>query len=97
MQFVTVAEFEVGAGGIFLWVKFPKEVDTSRLAQAGLQSGVAVNPGVEWIADTEAAARWVRICFAHPSERVIRDGVARLAEVCHREFGVPEQLARVHR
>jgi hypothetical protein len=28
---------------------------------------------------------------------VIREGVATLAEVCHREFGVPARLPNVHR
>jgi 2-aminoadipate transaminase len=39
----------------------------------------------------------LRLCFAHPSEQVIREGVARLAEVCHREFAVPARNARGHR
>jgi 2-aminoadipate transaminase len=97
MQFGTETQFDGAAGGIFLWVRLPDKVDTSRLAEVALQSGVALNRGAEWMTDTQAGARRLRICFAHPSERVIRDGVARLAEVCHREFGVPERLAKVHR
>ena len=96
-QFGTAAEFDVPAGGIFLWVKLPDTVDTTRLAQVALQSGVAINPGAEWMTDAEAGKTRLRICFAHPSEQVIRQGVASLAEVCHREFGVPARLANVHR
>ena len=96
-QFGTAAEFDVPAGGIFLWVELPDTVDTTRLAQVALQSGVAVNPGAEWMTDAEAGKTRLRICFAHPSEQVIRQGVASLAEVCHREFGVPARLANVHR
>ncbi len=91
------AEFEDPAGGIFLWVKLPGGVDTTRLAQVALDSGVAINPGAEWTTDAAAGRTRLRLCFAHPPEQVIRDGIARLAEVCHREFGVPARGAKEHR
>jgi 2-aminoadipate transaminase len=62
-----------------------------------LQSDVAINPGAEWMTDTGAGGKRLRLCFAHPSEQVIRDGVARLAEICHREFAVPVRAEREHR
>lgn len=89
-QFGEAARFDDPAGGIFLWVRFPEAVDTTRLAQAALAEGVAVNPGAEWMTDAGVGRRQIRLCFAHPSEDVLRDGVARLAEVCRREFGVPK-------
>ncbi len=88
-QFGVQAEFEIPAGGIFLWVKLPNSVDTTRLAQVALQAGIAFNPGAEWMTDVEAGKRRLRICFAHPAEQTLRDGVARLAQVCQSEFGVP--------
>jgi 2-aminoadipate transaminase len=97
VQFGAAAEFDEPAGGIFLWVKLPDSVDTTRLAQVALQSGVAINPGAEWMTDAAAGKSRLRLCFAHPSEQVIREGVARLAEVCHREFGVPTRSAKGHR
>ena len=96
-QFGETAVFDDPAGGIFLWVTLPKSVDTTRLTQMALQSGVAINPGAEWMTDTTAGQTRLRLCFAHPTEQVIRDGVARLAEVCHREFAVPARSAREHR
>ncbi len=96
-QFGADIEFDDPAGGIFLWVTLPEHVDTTRLAQLGIESGVAVNPGAEWMTDVEAGARRVRICFAHPPEQIIREGVERLAEICHREFGVPGRAAKAHR
>jgi 2-aminoadipate transaminase len=94
-QFGGDAQFEYPAGGIFLWVKLPDRVDTTRLAQAALQAGIAVNPGAEWMTDAQVGKAWIRVCFAHPSEQVIREGVAQLAQVCRREFGVP--TAGMHR
>ncbi|MEO8164908.1 MAG: PLP-dependent aminotransferase family protein, partial [Betaproteobacteria bacterium] len=96
-QFGAQAELEVPAGGIFLWVKLPAGVDTTRLAQVALQSGVAINPGAEWMTDAEDGKTRLRLCFAHPPEHVIRAGIAHLAEVCHREFSVPERNAKGHR
>ena len=39
----------------------------------------------------------MRLCFASPTHDEIREGVAALAEVCRREFGVPTRIANVER
>jgi 2-aminoadipate transaminase len=94
-QFGTSAEFETPQGGIFLWVKLPDHVDTLKLYQAALKAGVAINPGPEWSTDKTYAGSRLRLCFASPSHEQIREGVATLAEVCRREFGVPMRSANV--
>jgi len=94
-QFGTAAEFDAPKGGIFLWVKLPDAVDTQKLAQAALKSGVAINPGFEWAPDKAYGRPRLRLCFGNPSHDEIRQGVAMLAEVCHREFGVPSRIANV--
>jgi len=96
-QFGEAAQFDDPAGGIFLWVKLPESVETTRLTQLALQSGVSVNPGAEWMTDAGAGRKRIRLCFAHPSEETIREGIARLAEVCHREFAVPARKEKEHR
>ena len=94
-QFGTTAEFDDPPGGIFLWIKLPDEVDTLKLAQAALAAGVAINPGPEWSTDKAHARSRLRLCFASPTVEEIRQGVAALAEVCGREFGVPTRIANV--
>ncbi len=94
-QFGTAAEFDDPKGGIFLWVKLPDVVDTMKLYQAGLAAGVAINPGPEWSTDKSYSRSRMRLCFANPSHEAIRAGVATLAEVCRREFGVPDRIANV--
>ena len=96
-QFGTAAEFEDPKGGIFLWVKLPDEVDTQKLYQPALAAGVAINPGPEWTTDKAYGRSRTRLCFANPSHEDIRQGVATLAEVCRREFGVPNRIANVER
>src|SRR5262249_23955098 len=96
-QFGTVAEFDDPKGGIFLWVKLPDAVDTQKLAQAALAAGVAINPGRDWSTQEAHGKSRLRLCFANPSTQAIREGVAVLADVCRREFAVPERIANVER
>jgi 2-aminoadipate transaminase len=94
-QFGTSAEFEAPKGGIFLWVKLPDNVDTLKLYQAALAAGVAINPGPEWSTNKGYSTSRLRLCFASPSAEQIREGVAVLADVCRKEFGVPVRIANV--
>ncbi|MEM8976002.1 MAG: PLP-dependent aminotransferase family protein [Pseudomonadota bacterium] len=96
-NFGTAAEFEQPPGGIFLWVKLPEQVDTSKLMQIAGSEGVSINPGVEWSIEGDGAKRSLRICYANPPIETIRSGVAKLAEICNREFGVPTHIANVER
>jgi 2-aminoadipate transaminase len=96
-QFGTAAEFEDPKGGIFLWVKLPDNVDTLKLYQAALAAGVAINPGPEWSTNKAYAGSRLRLCFASPSHEQIREGVAVLADVCRKEFGVPARSANVEK
>jgi 2-aminoadipate transaminase len=96
-NFGTAAEFDVPDGGIFLWIKLPDTVDTLKLFQAAGKEGVSLNPGAEWSVDPVHGKSRLRLCFANPTEQVIREGVAKLAEICNREFGVPTRIANVGR
>lgn len=87
-HFGSAAEFEDPKGGIFLWVKLPEEVDTLKLYQSALKAGVAINPGPEWSVNKARARNRLRLCFASPSHEEIHAGVAALADVCRREFGM---------
>jgi 2-aminoadipate transaminase len=88
-HFGAAVEFDEPKGGIFLWVKLPDGVDTEKLYQPALAAGVAINPGPQWSVDKAHGRSRLRLCFASPSHEEIHQGVAALAEVCRREFGVP--------
>jgi 2-aminoadipate transaminase len=88
-HFGAAAQFDDAKGGIFLWVTLPEGVDTLKLYQPALAAGVAINPGPEWSVNKSRARNRLRLCFASPSHEEINQGVATLAEVCRREFGVP--------
>lgn len=92
-NFGAAAEFDDPKGGIFLWVKLPDGVDTMKLYQPALEAGVAINPGPEWSVNKGHSRSRMRLCFASPSHEEISQGVATLAEVCRREFGIPASPA----
>ena len=96
-QFGTSAEFDDPKGGIFLWVKLPDNVDTMKLYQAALAAGIAINPGTEWSVNAAHSKSRLRLCFASPSVTDIREGIAALADVCRREFGVPTRSANIEK
>ena len=77
--------------------QLPDNVDTMKLYQAALKEGVAINPGNDWSTDKGHSAARLRICFASPTHQQIREGIAVLAEVCRKEFGVPTRSANVER
>ncbi|MDG2286426.1 MAG: PLP-dependent aminotransferase family protein [Alphaproteobacteria bacterium] len=96
-NFGTTAEFVPTKGGIFQWITLPDHVDTMKLAQAAAAEGIAINPGPEWASDAEPARNKFRLCFGSPSLDEIRQGLKKLADICHEEFGVPVRGANVER
>ncbi len=95
-HFGTAAEYVEPAGGIFLWVTLPESVDTTELAARASETGLAVNPGREWSIEADAG-RKVRICYANPDAETIKDGIAKLADLCFDMFGVPVRGANTAR
>lgn len=82
-------EFEMPRGGMYLWMKFPEGIDVRDLVAPAMEEGIAFNPGPDWSADPDAAANYIRLCFALPDVEDIWEGVAKLAEVFRREGALP--------
>ena len=82
-HFGPLVDFQEPRGGMYLWVKLPSGIDSRDMVQAALEEGVAYNPGPDWSADPDAAANYIRLCFALPSENEIREGIEKLAKVFH--------------
>ena len=80
-HFGPLVDFEEPRGGMYLWVKLPLGIDSRDMVQTALAEGVAYNPGPDWSADPDAAANYIRLCFALPSENEIREGIEKLAKV----------------
>ena len=68
-----------------------------KLYNSALAAGVAINPGPNWSADQAWSKSRMRLCFASPTHEEIRAGIAVLAEICRKEFGVPERSGNIER
>ena len=80
-HFGPLVNFEEPRGGMYLWVKLPPGIDSRDLVQTALEEGIAYNPGPDWSADPDAAANYIRLCFALPTENEIWEGIEKLAKV----------------
>lgn len=96
-HFGSSVEYERPVGGIYLWVTLPDTVDTNRLYQVAIKQGVEINPGSQWTVDGANNRRRMRLCFGHPSIDNIREGIAKLAQICFEEFGVPIRSGNIDR
>lgn len=88
-EFGVTAEFTEPDGGIYLWLKLPEAVDGRSFAAAAAKEGILYNIGQEWAADAEQGRNRIRLCFALTTEDEIREGVARIAQLCFEANGVP--------
>ena len=68
-------------GGMFLWVSCPEGVDTSELMLEALKRKVLFVPGRDFFPDA-SGQRFMRLNFSNATTEQIREGIARLAEVC---------------
>lgn len=64
-------------GGAFLWLTLPRGMSGDALAAAALTEGVACVPGSAFVGPGEPDNA-LRLCFTHPDEDAIIEGVRRL-------------------
>jgi 2-aminoadipate transaminase len=90
-EFGIDAEFSCPQGGLFLWLKLPIGVDVRTFAPAAASEGIVYSPGPEVACDPEAAQNYMRLCFGALSKKDIREGIAKLAQVCFEATGIPSR------
>jgi 2-aminoadipate transaminase len=73
-------------GGMFLWVSCPEEVDTCELMIEAMERKVLFVPGRDFFPDA-SGQQFMRLNFSNASPERIREGIGRLAEVCHLRWG----------
>jgi len=67
-------------GGFFSWLTLPEGTDSIAVTRLGMESGVAVVPGVPFYPDGRGT-RNVRLSFSKVADQDIDEGARRLAEV----------------
>jgi 2-aminoadipate transaminase len=75
-----VATWSRPGGGLFVWVRLPKGVDTTKLLDAAHAAGVTYLPGTNFSPEGKGA-NYLRLSFAYLSPEKIREGIAVLASV----------------
>ncbi len=86
------------AGGLFLWLRFPNDVDRDRLQSLAESRGFRYARGRAFHVGNEDVP-YLRLAFGHVAERAIRDGIPILAQCIaeartSNERGRPESLYR---
>ena len=70
-------------GGLFVWVRFPEDVDQAKLLQLATERNFRYAPGANFHIRGEPVP-YLRLAFGHVPDDVIRDGMPVLAQ-CLRE------------
>ncbi len=89
-------EFETPVGGMFLWLRLPRGIDTAALLPKAIARGVAFVPGAPFYADGAGDPRTLRLSFVTASIAQIDTGVAALAATL-REQLAEDAAAQVQR
>ena len=67
-------------GGLFVWVRLPEGLDTTKLLESAQAAGVTYLPGVNFSPEGKGT-NYLRLSFAYLSPENIREGIAVLAPV----------------
>ena len=72
-NFPEETEWNDPKGGLFLWVKMPEHVNTTKILKNAVENGVAYIPGSNFFA--EPVHNYMRLNYSHPSEADIVEGI----------------------
>lgn len=75
-----VATWSRPRGGLFIWVRLPDGIDTTKLLEAAHAAGVTYLPGTNFSPEGQGA-NCLRLSFAYLSPEKIRQGIGVLARV----------------
>jgi GntR family transcriptional regulator/MocR family aminotransferase len=70
--------FDVPSGGLFIWLRLPKNISASDLLPIACKEGVAFVPGKYFFTDNSQGDEWMRLNFASQPVEDIEEGIKRL-------------------
>jgi 2-aminoadipate transaminase len=79
-HFPTRCRWTQPAGGFYVWVRLPREVDAAALLPEAVEHKVAYVPGTAFYPDGRGRDR-MRLAFCYPPEDAIREGIRRLGDL----------------
>lgn len=78
-------------GGLFIWARLPKYINTKDMLASALENKVAYVPGTGFYPDAKGTNE-MRLNFSYPPEEKIWEGVRRLSKVINRELSLARSL-----
>jgi 2-aminoadipate transaminase len=91
--FPTEVTWTHPAGGLFLWVTLPADIECKALFEAALQQDVAFVPGDSFYATGDEGRRHMRLNFSNAPPERIREGIRRLSIAVRSQMKRPAQIA----
>jgi len=76
------------AGGFFVWIAVPKNLDANSLSLQSREAGVAIMPGAPFFAQTGGNNN-VRLAFSHAPDHQIDEGIRLLAQTIRTSLEIP--------
>jgi 2-aminoadipate transaminase len=83
-SFPKKAKWEEPKGGLFLWVKFPKNVNTDEILKDSVAKGVAFVPGSLFF--SKPVHNYMRLNYSLPSEEDIVTGIQMLGRLLKKKL-----------
>ena len=77
-------KFTRPAGGLFLWARAPKSIDTKELLESAIAEKVAYVPGFAFYPGEDGGHHAMRLNFSYCNEGTINEGIHRLGLVLKR-------------
>jgi 2-aminoadipate transaminase len=68
-------------GGFFAWLTLPEHLDSTAMAPAAMDAGIAYVPGQPFFAPTQDGRRYLRLSYSYVALDDVEEGVRRLGEV----------------
>jgi 2-aminoadipate transaminase len=95
-HFPAVVRWTRPAGGMFLWVTLPEEMDAALILPDALERNVAFVPGAPFFANG-GGQNTLRLNFSRSSPEEIETGIARLGQVLHQHMAREENAPALQR
>jgi 2-aminoadipate transaminase len=74
------------AGGLFLWPRMPKSIDTEAFFETAVAEKVAYVPGTAFYPGGDGGHHAMRLNFSYANEETINEGIYRLGVALKREL-----------
>jgi 2-aminoadipate transaminase len=83
-HFPTSVTWNEPQGGMFIWVKLPRGVDSAKLLEKAIAEHIAFVPGAPFFAN-EPQSNTLRLSFVTVPKEKIEEGIARLGKLLSHE------------